>query len=324
MAVPGFDDTTLQSDAYLAKAETILYYNNWLFDQDVIGQVGPEGCPSGQNITFGIEYAHTDNGGTFAYADPMPESDDTTAISAYFTKTAYQKAARTYGMLKAYEQGFGNRLPYSSSSINDMAAIEKTTMKLRNNITAAVILEFETQIDSAGTYSDASRTRSTYGLASYEDTSGGDLTLAHLEDAIEAGQGTTYGGVTDPAMEYDILLPRNQLTNLGRLGAGNVGESFNEANFLAMVRMDENNPIDAGRITRTKTFEGIRLRVVPGMTTTNILILRRGTNSVYTWWVLEVEPKDVAAKQHLYHITMGVNGICRVPTHNLKISGLNA
>jgi hypothetical protein len=324
MAVPGFDDTALQSDAYLAKAETILYYNNWMFDQDVIEQVGPKATPAGPNINFGIEYSHTDNGGTFAYADPMPESDDTTAVAAYFTKTAYQKAARTYGMLQAQEQGIGIRLPYSQSSISDMAAIEKTSRKLRAVITAAVILEFETQIDSAGSYGDNSLTRSSYGLASYEDTSGGDLTLAHLEDAIENGQGTTYGGVTDPAMEYDILLPQNQMTNLGRLGAGNVGESFNEANFLAMVRMDENGPIDAGRITRTKTFEGIRLRVVPGMTTTNILILRRGTNSIYNWWNLEVEPKDVAAKQRLYLITMGVNGICRVPTHNLKISGLNA
>ena len=324
MAIPGFDDTALQSDAYLAKAESILYYNNWIFDQDIIEQVGPEGCPAGPNIPFGIEYSHTDNGGTFSYADPMPESDDTSAVAAYFEKTPYQKTARTYGVLQAYEQGFGNRMPYSQNSLSDMTAIEKTSKKLRDVITAAVILEFETQIDSSGNYSDASLSRSTYGLASYEDTSGGDLTLAHLEDAIENGQGSTYGSVVDPATEYDIALPRNQMTNLGRLGAGNVGESFNEANFLAMVRMDEDKPIDAGRITRTKTFEGISLRVVPGMTDTVILFLRRGTNSVYTWWSLEVEPKDVAAKQHSYLITMGVNGVCRVPTHNLKISGLNA
>lgn len=324
MAVPGFDDTALQSDAYLAKAESVLFYNNWLFDQNIIEQVGPSGCPSGPNINFGIEYAHTDNGGTFAYADPMPESDDTSAVAAYFTKTPYQKAARVYEVLQAYEQGFGNKLPYSSSSVSDMAAIEKTSKKLRDVITAAVILEFETQIDSAGTYGDNSLTRSTYGLASYEDTSGGDLTLAHLEDAIENGAGTTYGGVTDPSAEYDILLPRNQLTNLGRLGAGNVGQTFNESHFIAMVRMDEKGPIDAGRITRTKEFEGIRLHVVPGMTTTNILILRRGTNSVYTWWDLNITPKDVSAAQRLYHIKMGVNGVCRVPTHNLKISGLNA
>lgn len=324
MAIPGFDDTALQSDAYLAKAESVLYYDNWLFDQNIIEQVGPPGCPSGPNINFGIEYSHTSNGGTFTYAEAMPESDDTAAVAAYFTKTGYQKAARTYGMLQAQEAGFGNRLPYSQNSVSDIAAIEKTAKKLRAVITAAVILEFETQIDSSGTFSDAALTRSTYSLASYEDTSGGALTLAHLEDAIESGQGSTYGGVTDPMLEYDILLPRNQMTNLGRLGAANVGESFNEANFLAMVRMDESKPIDAGRITRTKTFEGINLRVVPGMTSTVILILRRGTNSVYTWWNLEVEPKDVSAKQHLYLLTMGVNGVCRVPTHNLKISGLDA
>jgi hypothetical protein len=324
MAVPGFDDTALQSDAYLAKVETILHYNNWLFDQSIIEQVGPGQIPSGPNINFGIEYSHTNNGGEFAYADPMAESDDTAAVATYFTKTAYQKTARTYGMLQAYEQGFGSKTPYSVSSISDMAAIEKTGRKLRDVITAAVIAEFEAQIDSAGNFGDNSLLRSTYGLASYEDTSGGDLKLAHLEDAIEAGAGTTYGGVTDPQMEYDILLPRNQLTNLGRLGAGNVGETFNEANFLAMVRMDEGGAIDAGRISRTKTFEGIRLHVVPGMTTTNIIIIRRGTCSVYNWWGLEIEPKDVKAKQKLWEITMGVNGVCRVPTHNLKISGLNA
>ena len=227
-------------------------------------------------------------------------------------------------VLQAREMGANQLVDAGSSLLSDQKMVEIAVLNMKARMTAALILEMETQIDSSGNFSDSARDRSTYGLASYEDTDGGVVKLQQLEDGIENMQSSTYGNCTRPETELLICLPRNQLTNLARAGAASAGVSFNETNFMMTADSQSKAPIDAGRITRTKTFEDIQLQVIPGMTTTVILIIRRDTCSMDFWAPIEMKEIAVPGFQRQIACWCGMNFVTWKPSWNGKISGLTA
>jgi len=319
--VDGFASTTFQIQAIEQYIRSVIYFNNWVFDANGILVDGE--IPRGPAIKFPIEYSHTENGGSFSYDDPMPLSDATLGVYASFNKDQYQKAIRTYGTLKAYNVGSGQTLATAlGTSIGNDRELNITLASMRGQITAAAIADLEAQIDSAGTYSDDSLTRSTYNLASYEDTTAGALTLNQMEDAVEALMSTTYG----QAQLSDLfwLMPINQKTNLGRLQSATIGSTV-DTSYLGMYTDAQNPaPMDAGRLARVQTYEGIPIYVVPGMTSTVILLCRRGTLKRYVWRPVEIKEKDVLADQTLLHAIMGLNVICDMPLWNAKLSAKTA
>lgn len=321
----GFDATTFLLQGVSAYIRSVIYNNNFFFEEgsslltDVENQRGTA-------FEFPIEYSHTSNGGTFNYDDPMPESDKTSGVLATFNKDQWQKAVRTYNTLKAYNVGEGQTIDQTAlgTALGNDRELNMTLAAMRATIVSTFISDLESQIDSSGTYSDSSLTRSTYGLASYEDTTGGALTLALLDDCIEALTGTSYGGANEGDLVW--LMPTNQRTNLSRLESANIGSEVSASNLSMVTNAQDPSPMDAGRIARTKTYNQIPIVVVPGMTTTNIILARKGTLRRCVWRPLEIDDKTpgVMADQKLLHVKFGANVFCDMPSWNGKISGLTA
>ena len=322
--MPGMDNSAFNSTGWEKQAQSLLTFDTWAFDQTLFKQRGPTEINAGDDIRFGIEYSVTDNGGTLVPWQALSDPDTVDGISATFEKSSYTNSGITDQVLQARENGANQLVDPSSSLISDQKMVEIAVLNMKARMTAALILEMETQIDSSGNFSDSDRSRSTYGLASYEDTDGGLIKLQQLEDAIENLQSSTYGESTRPETELLICLPRNQLTNLARAGAASAGVSFNETNFYMTADSQSSAPIDAGRITRTKTFEGIQLQVIPGMTTTVILLIRRDTCSMDQWAPIYMKEIAAAGFQRQIACWCGMNFVTWKPSWNGKISGLTA
>lgn len=319
--VDGFAATTFQIQFIEKYVRSVIYQNNWFFDPNgvfVDGEIG-----KGSQIAIPIEYSHTDNSGTYSYDDAMPLSNSTSGVIAHFNKDSYQAAVRTYNMLKAYNTGSGETIETAlGTALSKNNELNMTLGALRARITAAAIADIEAQIDSSTAYSDDSLTLATYNLASYEDTTSGALTLNQMEDAVEALMSTTYGAATLDQLMW--LMPINQRTNLGRLSSATIGSSI-DTSYLPMTTDAQNPaPMDAGRLHRVESFCGIPIQVVPGMTSTVILLVRKGTLKRYIWRPFEVKEKDVLADQELLHIVGGANAICDMPSWNAKLSAKTA
>lgn len=322
--MPGMDNSAFNSTGWDKTTKSLLTWDTWAFDQTIFKQRGQSEINAGDDIRFGIEYSTTDNGTTLVPWQSLAAPDTVDGISATFTKSSYTNSGITDQVLQAREKGANQLVDLSSSLISDEKMIRTAVLNMKARMTAALILEAETQIDSSGTFSDSARSRSVYGLASYEDTDGGGIKLQQLEDGIEALESSTYGNCTNPETELLICLPRNQLTNLARAGAASAGVSFNETNFFMSADSQSMAPIDAGRITRTKTFEGIQLQKIPGMTTTVILLIRRDTCSMDMWQDVILKEIAVAGFQRQIACWAGCNFVCWKPSWNGKISGLDA
>jgi hypothetical protein len=321
----GFNATTFQRDAWLQEAQSTLVNNTWFADgAGLLVQHDEAECQSGPNLTFPIIYTQTDNTEVMpGYDAPMPASGSEGGSYFYFTKTPYHGTAQTYRMLQQFEKGFGNAVPGSSMTSDDTAK-GLVLDQLRARISSAYVSELEAQIDEANTFGDGSLTRATYDLVSYEDDDGGYLTLRKMELLIDALCSSTFGDMTDPATQLDICMHRTQARIFSRAGAANVGATFDEANFQMITSAQDGSPIDAGRLSRTKTFEGVNIRIVP-ITNTVVLGLRRGTNHIYNWWALNVEDKSsgIMAAQKAWYFIIGGNVVCLKPKWNGKISGLS-
>lgn len=320
----GFDATTFQLQGVSKIIKSIIFYNNFFFEEgsrlftDFPNERGPA-------FKFPIEYSHTQNGGTYSYDDPMPESDEVAGVFATFNKTPYQKSIRTYNLLKAMNVGDGESIDTTAlgTAISNDPIMQRVLASMKAQMMSAWITQIEADIDSAGSYSDSTLLRSTYGLASYEDARSSEaLTLNMMEDAVEALQSTSYGAAMQD--EITILMPNNQITNLGRLQSATVGTEIDTSNFPMATNAQDMSPVDAGRRFRVKSFDGIPIINVPGMTSTNILFVRNGTLRRCDWRGVETKEKSVDADQSLYHVVAGADVFCDMPSWCGKISGLTA
>lgn len=321
----GFSSTSFLLQAVQKAAESLLYFNNFFFEEgsalflDYPNQKGTQ-------FKFPIVYDWDSNGGTFNYDDAMPDSDSASGVFAAFTKDQWQKAVRTYNTLQAYNVGDGESIDQGdvlgTALMNDDLFVN-VIKAMRAQIMSTMIADLEAQIDSSGTFSDSGLTRSVYGLASYEQTSGGDLSLDHLDDCIEALMTPTYGNAE--LTDLDILMPSNQFRKFSDLQSATVGTTIIGSNLPMSTDAQNPAPTDIGRLMRTKTYNGIPITVVPGMTTTNILITRKGTLKRCIWRPVETDDKTagVMADQKLWHVKNGANVFCATPSWNAKISGLN-
>lgn len=311
----GIDQTAYRRQEWLPLAQNVLFRNSWWHNQQLFEIVPQASCPGGSRITWGIDYSSTSNGGAFTRGDAMPASDTLVGIAAYQTKDWYQSAAKISGIDKAEMAGNGSEIAQDLTSKGLTAA----TKNLVQSMETAFAADLVSLIDSGGNFSDAALSRSTYGLASYEETTSTGVTLVYLDDMIEAMDDTTYGPI--PADDMVILLARNQLTNISRLTSN---LAYN-ATFGAMtVALDNPNPIDGGRAFRHTQYNGIPIVVVPGFSTTDIVVTAKSNVKIFYHHEIEVVTKDTAEYADLYHVVGGANLVVLDPLRAGKLSAKTA
>ena len=311
----GVDQTAYRRQEWLPFTQSVLYRNSWWLSQKLFEIIPASSCPGGSRITWGIDYASTSNGGAFTRGDAMPASDTLTGIAAYQTKDWYQSAAKVSGIDKAEMSGNGSEVAMDLTS----KALAAATANLVQSMSTAFCADLIAMVDAAGNFSDAALTRSTYGLASYEDTTGSLPTLVILEDMVEALGNTTYGPC-DPA-DLVILTARNQLTNISRL-SGNL--AYNSTFNAMTTSTNPNEPIDGGRAFRNGSFEGIPIVVVPEMTNTQLICIPKSTVKIFYHHDIEVTSKDTAEYADMYHLVAGANLVVLNPLRAGKASALTA
>jgi len=317
MATPGNTYSTLVREVWTPQLETTVFFNNWMFDGSMFPVVD---APGGTTISTGYEYLISSNAGTFNHDDPMVEPFTSSQIRAYFNKDFFQESARTFDQ---YVDMMANGGTEPANFAPIQKSLETATKNLLDKTTTTMIADLEAQIDSASTYSDALLSRTTYAtLKSYEETSSTGLTIAHLEDMVEAIMThTTYGQQVRSEQDLLFLFPRNQLTNLSRLSGG---QAYN-ADLWHMTTSTQNmGPADAGRVFRTKQFEGIPIQVVPDMTNTVILCVHRPDITIYRNRALRITPKSELADTQLAMLSCGYNAICKCPGNSGKLSAKTA
>jgi len=118
-----------------------------------------------------------------------------------------------------------------------------------------------------------------------------------------------------------LMVPRNQLTNISRLVTG-TGYQTNFMNFMTSTQ--DMGPADAGRVMRTKAFEGVGIVSVPDMTTTTILCVHKPDVKIYETRPLTITPKTEAADTELALLTASYNCICHSPGNSGKLSDKTA
>lgn len=315
----GFESTTFLLQAVSKFIRSVLYFDNFFFEE---GSSLLTDFPNqkGAQLKFPIEYSWTSNGGTFNYDDPMPESDSSLGVFAHFTKTQWQKSIRIYNTLKAYNVGEGDSIDTTTlgTALSNDKTFMTTIKAMRAQMMSTFISGLEAQIDSAGNYSDAAISRATYGQASYEyPANSAAITLDMLDDMIEALQSSTYGA--SELSDLVFLAPNNQIRKIGELQS-------RIANLTMSASSQDGTAVDAGMIARTKAYNEIQLINVRGMTTTNILLVKKGTLKRTMWRsnVVTDKTQGVMADQQLFHVIEGANVFCDMPAHCGKISGLLA
>jgi len=316
MTMAGNTYSTLLREVWTPELQTTVFQNHWMFNG---GRFPVVKAPPGSTISSGYEYALTSNTGTYQYDDPMVDPFTSSQIKAYFNKDAFQESARTFNVYRDYLQGGGEPGNFSM----EQASIKTAANNLLDKVTTTMITDLEGQVDSSTAYSDASLSRTTYAtLKSYEETTSTALTLAHLEDMIEALMThTTYGQNVRSETDLLLMVPRNQLTNLSRLVTG---QAYNASFFQFMTSTQDMGPADAGRVMRTKAFEGVEIVSVPDMTTTVLLCVHKPDVAIYETRPLTITPKTEAADTELALLTCSYNCICKRPGNSGKLSDKTA
>lgn len=317
MAMAGVTFSTLVREVWWPELMSTHFLNNWMFDQTVFETIPALG---GSAINAGYEYAVSSNVGTYNYDDSMVEPYTSSQVKAYFNKDHFQEAARIFGVYKDYLSNGGSEtaaLDYTRKTL------ETAVLNLRDKITTTMISDLEGQIDSSTAYSDASLSRTTYAsLKSYEEATSTALTMAHLEDLVEALMThVTYGQGVRSEQDLIWMVPRNQLTNLSRLVTG---QAYNASFFQMMTSTQDMGPADAGRAFRTKTFEGIDIVSVPDMTTTVLLCCHKPDVKIVETRPFTIKEKSETADTELYQLTAAYNIVAKRPGNHGKLSGKTA
>jgi hypothetical protein len=315
MTITGDQFTVYRNEAYLTKVINNVYHNSWVLDQRFFEIVPPAGCPGGASIDEIIDYAVSTNAATYSIGTPMPTPDSISSVRAYFNKDYYHASSKTYGITRSQQNvNYNGQNVAMEPNAKAMEAAQKNLIDL---ISTTAYTDLASQVDSTTAYSDASLSRTTYSIASYEASTVGALALADLEDAIEAMEDVTYGVV--PRENQVIMMARNQLTNLSRLVTG--------AQYNELVTTQSDTRADAGRTRLTTHFDGVPILVVPDQLTTEILIVDRTKVKVFVHRALEMvtlNEANLKEDANATYLMMGLNLINTDPKRACKLPGVTA
>jgi len=312
MALTGNLFTSYLREVYLPQAVKTLFQNDIWFHQPFIEIVPSSACPAGPNINIILDYAVSTSAEAYAQGAPQPAAHTLSDVRAYFTKDYFQETAKVHGDTLAMLKNGGSNVAQDAIQ----KSIDQGIMNLKAVMTSTFLTDLGNQVDSTTAYSDAALSRATYSIASYEAGSISTLARADIVDMIEALQSGSYGPIV-PLDDMLLLMPPNQQGNLANLQAAVAYAEFTTST-------QNMGPMDSGVKFRTKTFESVPILEVPGMTTTEIYLVRKSQTKIYFHEDITVTPKDAPEWAENYLITCGANLVVSDPRGCGKLTGVTA
>jgi hypothetical protein len=312
MAINGNLFTNYLREVYLPQAISTIFFNDAWFSQPFFEIVPSASCPAGPHINTVIDYAVDSNAEVYVQGAPMPSASTLSDVRAYFTKDFYQETAKVYGDTLAMSKNGG--LNVQEDLIKK--SLDTAIKNLKVAMTTTFTTDLAAQVDSSTAYSDASLNRTTYSIASYEYAVSGALTRAWLTDVIEFLQTGSYGMPVDIS-DLCFVVPPNQHTNIANLQAAAQYAEFS-------VDAQNMGPMDTGVKFRTMTYESVPILQIPGLTTTEVYLLKRSATKIYMHEDITAQPKDIAEWADNWLVTGGANLVVSDPRACVKLTGVTA
>lgn len=298
------------------RVEETIFFNNCLLDGSTFQVVTD--TPAGTYVETMIDEAVTTYAAAYTLGDPGPTADSSTSCIAKFNKDTWQVTAKTYDVYNMLMKGPGGN--HCGLTEQDNRAIDKAARSLRDLATTSMLTDLVALVDSTSAFSDASLSRTTYpGLVSYEASTVGTLTEAHLQVMVEALRDVTYGPVRDEDMVF--VMAANQWGHVSRFAGP---AAYNATFATSSFALDGTGNIDSGITHRVKTYEGIDILVVPDFSTTDILLLDRSKVKVHYWSPVTIKPVSVFALEQAWIISIGTAIELSNPRNAGKLPGVTA
>jgi hypothetical protein len=272
----GLTDTVIRQQAYLRMIVSTVQNYTVFANRELFPTAGPAISTGGENIAWLADYNATSNGGVMSGPfDAGPEKVPGTSYAA----TARENAAKL----------------------------------LAADLASAFVADMLLDIDSAGNFSDAAVSRSTYNFASNETTTVGTLSGSDMDEAIRVQSTRQYGN----AKPSDLIWMMSSL-NHQRVSGFTTGGQYKEFNASS----DASGNIDGSAIHRVGSWGSVPIYIENELGDADILLLRKGTQFVADHWTPQPKdvPKDAWQKREL--LGMGSNMITTNPRWNGKLSGI--
>jgi len=309
----GYDDTTIEQQGYLNKIESTVQAHTVFANKDLFPQAGPASSPGSSKISWLIEYLNTNNGGLMTdYTDVAPSSDELADVEAYQNKDTFQNLAQTYDILvNRMETNYnGLKVPGTSQEARAFAASAKN---MASDIAEAMASDLKTMIDDSGNFSDAAISRSTYYLASVEQSTVGTLALSDIDTLISSLETKEYGRATRDQLFF-------LMSNVNQRRVANLSTKVQYAEYNASS--DGMGDIDGGIAHRVKAYDEIPIYIENSLGDADILLIRRGAVAIYDHWAPSIKDLNVAAWQKKMLMGQGSNIVVTNPRYCGKASGI--
>lgn len=263
-----------------------------------------KGTPlGGDKITQKVRTAWTSNVANYTTSDSSdPATSAQTMVSAYWNKLY------THGSVEIEKISINESRNGGGDLDIVRDAIAQEAKALMNKVFANIIAQFKSDIDSASAYSDASLSRSTYAtLASYEEVTDTAITVALFRGMVN---GATLLKNTGGVQNY-VALMEQAVYNKFRPLAGAINSwVINDAKVAPQVLGYQ----DVGN------FEGCQIATPSGMTTGDVLLVRKQDAIILEHRPIEVEQVDSGKDTVKFVLKVGVNGYVNNPGFQGKMT----
>lgn len=258
---------------------------------DSLRRTFPNSSPlGGDRLTEKFEAARTSPAAAYTKADVNPAAASNTLIKPYWDKKFYHTSCEIEGIDLANAKAGGTDLDLIRNEIMH------ETGSLMDVIFTAFMTQLKADVDSSATYSDKALSRTTYStLASYEEATDSAITVAYMRGMINSTMLLKNCG---PRSGYVILCEEAVYNKFNPLAA-------------ALSTHNVNDPVPASDpmygYSQSSNFEGVDIVVPSGMTTGDVLMLRKQDVRLTEHMPLEIEQVPSGRHSVKFVIRIGIN-----------------
>lgn len=251
----------------------------------------------GSRITLRHQTAQTSNARNYTKADVDPVSDTTEFATAYWSKIYQEASGEAHGIDLSEARNGG--LPEIENCLTK--AVNDAFDGLWDLIFDDIIAQWKLDITTAGTYSDAALSRSTYArLACYNETTDTTITKSHLTAAQYNVR--LYNNGIDPKRYMWLMGPAVNYKLQPQLA---LQHNWNTQNV-------NYNPVDGGAAPLA-TFGGARIEEMNGLTTGDVFYLDRANAIIHQHRPLEQKIVPSGRDSIKVILRCGINGYITDP-----------